>query len=170
MTYVNYGINGNTISAYPNPDSVPISERYKDMLNDFDIVGFEGGRNDYNKNIPIGLDSDIDNTTFKGALNVLCQGMIKKYLGKKIFGVPCWALSTNKNGAGATQNDYLEAFVHIVSDIWGIPVLDSRSSGIYMNSKDFLEKYTEDGNSISHLNAAGHVLYSAKVSKFIQGL
>lgn len=39
-----------------------------------------------------------------------------------------------------------------------------------MNSKDFLEKYTEDGNSISHLNAAGHVLYSAKVSKFIQGL
>lgn len=52
--------------------------------------------------------------------------------------------------------------MHIVSDIWGIPVLDSRSSGIYMNSKDFLEKYTEDRNSISHLNAAGRVLRSKK--------
>lgn len=170
LTYVNYGINGNTIATYDTPASVPISERYEDMLNDFDIVGFEGGRNDYNKNIPIGLDSDMDNTTFKGALNVLCQGMIKKYLGKKIFGVPCWTLNTNKNAAGATQNDYLEAFVHIVRDLWGIPVLDSRSSGVFMNSKDFLEKYTEDGNSISHLNAAGHVLFSGKVSKFIQGL
>jgi hypothetical protein len=44
----------------------------------------------------------------------------------------------NRLGAGAT-NDYLEEFVHIVSDIWGIPVLDSRSSGIYMNSSKFIQ-------------------------------
>lgn len=170
LKYTNYGLNGNTIATYEGITTPPISERFKDMVDELDIIGFEGGRNDYNHNIPIGEDSDKDNTTFKGALNVLCEGLIKKYLGKVLFGVPCWPVNTTTNSVGATQNDYLAAFVHVVSDLWGIPVLDTRSSGIYMNSKDFLNEFTEDGNSISHLNAEGHVLFAGKVSKFMQGL
>lgn len=89
---------------------------------------------------------------------------------KKLFGVPCWALNTGNNSAGATQNDYLEAFVHVVSDLWGIPVLDSRTSGVFMNSADFKSEYCEDGTSISHLNSKGHALFAEKISKFLLSL
>lgn len=170
MTYANYGLNGNTVASFEGWTTAPMSERYENLSDVYDIIGFEGGRNDFNRNIPIGSDSDNTNTTFKGALNVLCKGMIKKYLGKKIFGMPCWALNTDENSAGATQNDYLEAFVHIVSDIWGIPVLDTRQTGVTMNSQDFLLRYTENGTSVSHLNRDGHVLFSRKISKFLLSL
>ena len=168
-SYTNYGINGNTIASYDGyaDNQLPMSIRYADMDDTLDIVGFEGGRNDYNHKIPIGTDNDTDTTTFKGALNVLCEGLIKKYLGKKIFGVPCWSVNTSANTAGATQLDYLNAFVHIVHDVWGIEVLDSRSVGVYMNSPEFLAKYTEDGNSISHLNADGHAMFANKVENFL---
>ena len=171
-SYTNYGINGNTVAAYDGyaENQVPMSIRFADMADDFDIVGFEGGRNDYNHNIPIGEDTDSDTTTFKGALNILCEGLIKKYLGKKLFGVPCWAVNTSANSAGATQLDYLNAFVHVVHDIWGIEVLDSRSVGVYMNSPEFLAKYTEDGNSISHLNAEGHAMFANKVEDFLNNI
>lgn len=167
--YYNYGQNGNTIASYSGYDSnhVPMVVRYVDMDDTLDIVGFEGGRNDYNHNIPIGEDLDDDTTTFKGALNVLCKGLIKKYLGKKLFGVPCWPVNTSANSVGATQLDYLNAFVHIVHDIWGIEILDSRSAGVYMNSPEFLAKYTEDGNSVSHLNVDGHALFANKVEDFL---
>ena len=168
-SYTNYGINGNTIASCDGyaDNQVPMSIRYADMDDTLDIIGFEGGRNDYNHNIPIGTDNDTDTTTFKGALNVLCEGLIKKYLGKKLFGVPCWSVNTSANTAGATQLDYLNAFVHIVHDVWGIEVLDSRSVGVYMNSPEFLAKYTEDGNSISHLNADGHAMFANKVEDFL---
>lgn len=171
-SYINYGINGNTIASYDGyaENQVPMSIRFTDMDDTLDIIGFEGGRNDYNHNIPIGTDSDTDTTTFKGALNVLCEGLIKKYLGKKLFGVPCWAVNTSANSAGATQLDYLNAFVHIVHDVWGIEVLDSRSVGVYMNSPEFLAKYTEDGNSISHLNAEGHAMFANQVKAFLNNV
>ena len=167
--YYNYGQNGNTIASYDGYDSnhVPMVVRYVDMDDTLDIIGFEGGRNDYGNNIPIGEDTDTDITTFKGALNVLCKGLIEKYLGKELFGVPCWAVNTSTNSVGATQLDYLNAFIHIVHDIWGIKILDSRSVGVYMNSPEFLNKYTEDGNSISHLNADGHAMFANKVEDFL---
>ncbi|MDF8368317.1 SGNH/GDSL hydrolase family protein [Weissella paramesenteroides] len=171
-SYINYGINGNTIASYDGyaDNQVPMSIRFADMDDNLDIIGFEGGRNDYNHNIPIGEDTDTDVTTFKGALNVLCEGLIKKYLGKKLFGVPCWAVNTSANSVGATQLDYLNAFVHIVHDIWGIEILDSRSVGVFMNSPEFLAKYTEDGNSISHLNADGHAMFANKVEDFLNNI
>lgn len=172
FSYYNYGKNGNTIASYDGYDDnhIPMVVRYTDMDDDLDIVGVEGGRNDYGHNIPIGEDTDKDVTTFKGALNVLCEGLIKKYLGKKLFGVPCWAVNTPVNKVGATQLDYLNAFVHVVHDIWGIEVLDSRSVGVYMNSPEFLAKYTEDGNSISHLNAEGHAMFANKVKAFLNNV
>lgn len=171
-SYTNYGINGNTIASYDGyaENQVPMSIRFSDMDDTLDVIGFEGGRNDYNHNIPIGEDTDTDVTTFKGALNVLCEGLIKKYLGKKLFGVPCWAVNTSANSVGATQLDYLNAFVHIVHDIWGIEILDSRSVGVFMNSPEFLAKYTEDGNSISHLNVDGHAMFANKVENFLNNM
>lgn len=172
FSYYNYGKNGNTIASYDGYDDnhVPMVIRYADMDDNLDIIGFEGGRNDYGNNIPMGEDTDKDVTTFKGALNVLCEGLIKKYLGKKLFGVPCWAVNTPVNSVGLTQLDYLNAFVHVVHDIWGIEVLDSRSVGVYMNSPEFLAKYTEDGNSISHLNADGHAMFANKVEDFLDAI
>ena len=170
MTYYNLGINGSTVTNYANYTKTPMVLRYTDITSDSSIIGVEGGRNDYNNNIPIGSDTDNTDTTFMGALNIIFGGLIDLNPNAKIFAVPCWAVKTEKNGAGYTQNDYLNAMIHIAKDIWGIPVLDSREVGVHMNSSSFRSKFTEDGNSISHLNEQGHLNYARYVTKFLNNL
>lgn len=170
MTYYNLGINGSTVTNYANYTKTPMVLRYTDITSDSSIIGVEGGRNDYNNNIPIGSDTDNTDTTFMGALNIIFGGLIDSNPNAKLFAVPCWAVSTTPNEAGHTQLDYLNAMVHVARDLWGIPVLDSREVNVHMNSKAFLTNFTEDGNSISHLNEQGHINFSKYVTKFLINL
>ena len=170
MIYNNMGVNGSTVANYEAYTKEPMVIRYKSINPSSEIIGVEGGRNDYNHNIPIGQDTDNADNTFIGALNIIFGGLIQSFPNAKLFAVPCWAVSTTPNEAGHTQLDYLNAMVHVARDLWGIPVLDSREVNVHMNSKAFLNNFTEGGNSISHLNEQGHINFSKYVTKFLINL
>ena len=69
---------------------------YTDMEDYADIVTVMGGINDINMGVTLGTMDDRSITTFYGSLHVLCQGLLNKYLGKKIGfilfpQIPKWA-------------------------------------------------------------------------------
>lgn len=161
MTYYNYGINGNTV-GYPTYNSaLPMSERYVDMVDDLDYIGFVGGHNDASKGTPIGTPEDSTNTTFMGALNLLASGLIEKYLGKKIFAVTPWNIDD-------TRDLYNEAILKIFGEKWGIPVLDAdKYSGMHMKSSAWRTMYSSSSGDTAHLNANGSRLYMDVVESFM---
>ena len=79
MIPFNYGINGNTIAKQDKERQTPMCERYVNMEEDADYVVVLGGANDKRLNIPIGEDVDTDPYTFKGAINVMIDGLRQKY-------------------------------------------------------------------------------------------
>lgn len=144
MTLNNYGINGNLMTGTGG-----IADRFSTMSNDADYILVDGGRNDYNAGVPIGTNTDNTINTFKGALNVLCQGLIDKYIGKAIIFITCW----NVNDA---MMAYSDAMLEICGR-WGIKCIDaSRDSGVYMRSTAFRTQYCITVDDVSHLNDIGH--------------
>ncbi|AGK97415.1 SGNH/GDSL hydrolase family protein [Clostridium pasteurianum] len=163
MTYRNYGINGNTISTVAGGSGTPMVTRYVDMDNNADYIGVVGGRNDYNMGAPIGTNTDTDPSTFKGALNILCEGLINKYIGKKLFFITCW----NVNDA---MMAYSDAELEICGR-WGIPCFDaSRYSGVFMRSESFRTQYCLSSTDPSHLNEIGHEYVKPKFEAFLHTL
>ena len=79
MVFNNYGMNGSTMSNYVTTNN-PMVVRYANMVdNNPDIVIIEGGRNDYNKNVPIGENGSTDTKTMKGAARFLITKIQEKY-------------------------------------------------------------------------------------------
>ena len=127
MTPFNYGINGSTI-AYSNAN--PMCIRYNDMDDNLDYIIVIGGANDKNKNIPIGQNNDNINTTFKGALNILIEGLLQKYPSKKILFLTNYNRYQTQNNIGLTDKDYVDAMIEICEK-YAIPCFDNyRKSGI----------------------------------------
>lgn len=56
-----------------------MSIRYASMDNDLDLIIVAGGTN-----VKLETINDLTDISFYGALNVLCDGLIKKYVGKRI--------------------------------------------------------------------------------------
>ena len=162
MAYTSYGLGGNTVSAYQENGMVI---RYAQMANGFDYVGFVGGRNDYNHGVPIGSLDSTDTSTFCGALNVLCEGLIKKYIGAKIFAMTSWNVNDE-------QNAYNDAFVAVVSGRWNIPVLQAyKGVNVYVKVAEFRQAFCLTGSDVSHLNILGHMnVMAPAVEAFIKTL
>ena len=166
-TYVNYGINGSAISAYASKNN-PMVNRYQSMVEDedADIIIFEGGRNDYNKNVPIGTIGDADPNTFLGAIQIVIDGLLQKYPNAVILCMTAWDLSemttgSNKtNSAGNRTEDYTEAFNAYVEYLGNDRVravnnADRSVLPVYMTSEFFRAAYCQSASDISHFNAAG---------------
>ncbi|AGK98160.1 SGNH/GDSL hydrolase family protein [Clostridium pasteurianum] len=144
MTLNNYGINGNKMTGVGG-----IADRFGTMNDDADYILVDGGRNDYLAGVPIGTNADTTIDTFKGALNVLCQGLIDKYIGKKIIFVTCWNVNDDMMA-------YSDAMLETCGR-WSIKCIDaSRDSGVYMRSLAFRTQYCINQDDVSHLNGIGH--------------
>ncbi len=168
MNYKNYGKNGSTISDYVTTNN-PMVVRYKDMANNTpNIVVLEGGKNDYNKNVPIGENTDTDTKTFKGALNVIIDGLRAKYPNAVLICVTPWKVS-GTNGIGNTVSSYADAMVEICA-LKKVPCFkasDPALSGVDMTSASFRAEYSMSATDVSHLNLKGHKLVLPKFEKFI---
>ena len=84
----NYGIDGSSITSHSNG----MCERYINVDSTSDIIFVLGGTNDYYQNKSLGEWYEVngntrtfntDITTFRGALNTLCLGLINNFPNKK---------------------------------------------------------------------------------------
>ena len=173
----NYGIDGSTITDKSNG----ICTRYNNVASDSDIIFIFGGTNDFFHNKQLGEWYTLDRTTrvmnndistFRGALAVICNGLITKFPTKQIvlltplhrstFGGQPTDLQTNQIGL------YLENYVECVKEagrIFGIPVIDlNGESGLYPINAENANVYFHENDKL-HPNANGHL----KIAKTIQG-
>ena len=157
MEFNNYGRNGSTMSNYVTTNN-PMVTRYTQMANnDPDIVIIEGGRNDYNKNVPIGENGSTDTKTMKGAARYLITKVQEKYPNALIICLTVWEVGGSKNSAGYYCSDYGKALLEVCADM-GVPcinAMDQAATGVYMTDASFRTKYCMKSTDISHLNEAG---------------
>ena len=157
MEFNNYGKNGSTMSNYVTTNN-PMVTRYTQMANnDPDIVIIEGGRNDYNKNVPIGENGSTDTKTMKGAARYLITKVQEKYPNALIICLTVWEVGGSKNSAGYYCSDYGKALLEVCADM-GVPcinAMDQSATGVYMTDASFRTKYCMKSTDISHLNEAG---------------
>lgn len=152
----NYGKGGSTVSNYVT-DKKPMCVRYADMPNNnADIILLEGGRNDFNKNVPIGLANSKDTKTFSGALNVIIEGLKEKYPDAMIVCISNWNFP-GTSSIGLRYDDYAGAMEAVAraQGVYFIKACDPNVSGIDMKNEAFRAKYCIKSSDISHLNADG---------------
>ena len=163
MTMKNHGQNSSPISNYKQPGEkdawVPMVDRWEtDFASDNpDIIIVEGGRNDYNYNVPMGKLGTMDQGTFKGATTYLISSLKEKYPNAIIIGITCWEVGGDKNAAGYYCSDYGRAFIEVCEEL-GVSYINSMDSdaiGIYMTSSNFRGRFCLKAGDVSHLNEKG---------------
>lgn len=156
-----YGYSGTTIMPISGQNKSFV-DRYPSMRDDADLIVVWGGTNDYHYGHALGNVDDTENTTFCGALNNLCKGLITKYPQKDILFVtptPRGVISS----AVAPLSDYADAIIHVCAK-YCIPVYDAfRKCNMPINY-EYPRKYTVDG---LHLNDLGHEVLGKSMANFI---
>lgn len=163
LTSINYGYSGSWIShtdAMPEGNEMCVC--YATMTDDADIITCFGGINDINNGAALGEMGDTESTTFYGAMDILIQGLLRKYPGKRIgFITPL------RYGDGAKAKLYIEA-IHEVCEKYAVPVLDLYREGMASTATEELSAtYFKDG---LHPNELGHDVIARKVEAFLKRL
>lgn len=185
MTFVNYGIGGSEIAINKASSPYnPMCVRYAEMDDDADLIIVAGGTNDWghitglvsvgNGEYLMGELGDTEPTTFYGALDTMCKGLLAKYVGKTIFFMTpikrYSGLSTpyyNENYRGYTLEDYANA-IKKVCGFYGIPVLDMfNECSLNPIIEAIRTAYITDG---THPNFAGHHIMARQVAGFVSKL
>ncbi len=175
MTLNNYGISGSTVSDFAGSTYNPMVDRWAAIeANDPDIILVEGGRNDYNQDVPMGAVGDGSKGTFKGATEYLISSLQEKFPNALIIGVTCWKtnLREGANGVGLYSNQYGYAFkeVCVAKGIPCIDATDSATIGVYMTNADFRGRFCVKAGDPSHLNEKGMKLVLPAFEKQIYNL
>lgn len=157
----NYGYSGTTIMPIEGQNR-SFLERYTSMSNDADLIVVWGGTNDYQYGHALGEVNDTANTTFCGALNNLCKGLIAKYPQKSILFVTPTPRG-NIASAVATQKEYADAIIDVCAK-YCIPVFDAFRKCNMPIIADSTRRYTVDG---LHLNNLGHEILGKSMANFI---
>ena len=152
----NYGKGGSTVSNYETTRN-PMCDRYVSMANNNpDIVLFEGGRNDFNREgLSVGEVDSYDTKTFAGGLNVTIEGLKAKYPNAMIVCISNWNFPDTKYGHDYTDFAYMMKAVAERQGVYFIEACDPKISGIDMSDKLFRLKYCIKESDVSHLNYAG---------------
>lgn len=168
MNFINYGIGGSTVSNNPNGNFQPMCDRIGRMTPvEPQIILFEGGRNDFCRNVPLGNDGDTDVTTFCGAINNCLDQLQAKYPNALIIGVTVWAHDETRGGQ--TQTQFGEAMMRLCA-ARGLPcfnAMDVANTKVDMDSATFRRTYCQNNDDISHLNTDGMILVEPAFEKFI---
>jgi len=166
MKHINYGIGGSTMANVSTNN--PMVIRYTSMQGgDADIIILEGGRNDRNQKVPYGDFDSRDNKTLCGAMNIMIEGLHKKYPSALIILVTPW--NYKDNSSYVTYN-YAMKMVEYQKQLGLdyvaiINAADVNVSGVDMNDISFREKYSKAVGDISHLNSKGMSNVAVRMEK-----
>lgn len=161
-TSYNYGVSSSAISDSSTSSAVPFTDRYSAMNDDAEFIVVFGGTNDFGFNTPIGTIADTTDISFYGALKVLMEGLINKYVGKRIAFITPYHRTTEDtpNTEGHVLSDYVDVIKEMAT-IYGLFVIDAYSnSGISTTITAFETAYVNDG---IHLNEDGHELFAKNI-------
>ena len=174
MTLQNYGKNGCTLANYSGAETQPSSLdtlspvcfrcELLDENENYDFIIFEGGRNDFNQNVPVGTYGSASNDDFYGALRNIIFKLIEKFPEAQIWGHPCWSFDSPANDISVYQQQYKDAFITCCENM-GVQLFDVRHNGITARSAPFRTKYFMSETDISHFNAKGHERYVKWIEK-----
>lgn len=166
-TVNNYGIGGSTVGKKDVGDtSNSMALRYTTM-GAADIITVFGGTNDASgvtPLVPLGTMADRTVDTFYGAYHVLLNGLIEKYVGKKIA---VFTMIIRYSVANSLMNQYAQA-IREVAAFYSIPCLDLFSSAnIYSYSTNVKAAIIPDG---IHPNEAGHRIMADRIGAFLKSI
>ena len=178
----NKGIGGGTIAKNTyHPNGNPrhwICDTVDTMRNDVDYAIFEGGRNDYGVNVPLGTltvdyTGTIDDTTFYGGLESLFRQALVKFNGKKIGFIIIHKANAEpytRNAQGLTMDDYYNAIIK-TCEKYSIPVCDLyKNSGLITAITELKDTYTDGADGL-HPNDEGYKKYYVpKISGWMKQL
>jgi hypothetical protein len=141
------------------------------MPTDGDIYIIEGGRNDRHYSVPFGQNDSKTVSSFKGALNVIIQGIRTKNPDAFIVLVTPWSYATESGYLG-TNNDYADAMKELAehyndSHVVCMYAADAEYTGVDMADAKFRAKYCQTASDVSHLNADGMYLVAPKFDKWL---
>ena len=115
------------------------------MDDNADVVVVFGGTNDFGGNVPLGVITDKVNTTIYGALNIMCEGLIKKYPNAIITFVTPLKRTKLTNTEGYKLEDVANAIIEVCGN-YSIPVLDLFRQGNFNPLiTEFRNLYAMDG-------------------------
>lgn len=183
MTVDNQSVSGSPIadltSRYENKHCVV--NTVSDMSKDADYVIFEGGYNDWHLWTKIGaitdtMSSDLDTTTFYGALESICRQALEKWESAKIGFVithkinDAWRTQKQEGAVYLTLEGYYKA-IRDVCEKYSIPYLDlSRLSRLNTELEYYKFTYTYNGDGI-HPNQLGYeTFYVPLIEKWLMTL
>ena len=183
MTVDNQSVSGSPIadltSRYENKHCVV--NTVSDMSKDADYVIFEGGYNDWHLWTKIGaitdtMSSDLDTTTFYGALESICRQALEKWKSAKIGFVithkinDAWRTQKQEGAVYLTLEGYYKA-IRDVCEKYSIPYLDlSRLSRLNTELEYYKSTYTYNGDGI-HPNQLGYeTFYVPLIEKWLMTL
>ncbi len=172
-TSYNYAKGGATLSNVHTTQTSRLLYRFQTMMKAEEnpqIVIIEGGRNDYNKLAKIG-DMTADNkdpNTFAGALNLILEGAKEKYPNAMIVLITCWNFP-GTNDIGLSHINFVQAMKKMatIHDVYIIDASKVATVGVDMTSASFKATYSENGNSVSHLNEKGMEYVLPKFEKIL---
>lgn len=152
MVYLNYGKNGTCISrdrkGHPGE---AIYKRVTQMADSLDYIVIIAGHNDACRMMPDMVRPDtVTEDLLRQRLAFICDTLISKYPRAGIFFFTPWPRPDYPN---------MERVTNIIKEVaghYGIPVFDSRQSGIHAGSAAFRKLFFQSPSDNAHLNAAGH--------------
>ena len=160
----NKGVPGTTVAISSVADS--IVERVSGY-SDAEYWSVFGGINDYSQNVPIGEIGTKDNTTFIGALHLICDNILTRTNRPKLILITplkSYRDALGKNSVGKTVYDYVSAICEI-GEYYSIPVVNLWNCG-GLNSEN-LDITTRDG---LHPNSVGTSLFADKIQFGLENL
>lgn len=168
MNFTNKGINGSSVSAYDTTHNPMVNRVNTLPAAQPDIILFEGGKNDFNVNCPIGTDDDRTSVTFKGALNLTLDKLEERYPNALILCVTPWKVNgTNSLGLGVSAYTTAMREVCAKRGIACFNAADPALSGVDMTNASFRASYCMGPSDVSHLNLEGFKLVLPKFEQFI---
>lgn len=158
LAFTDFGIGGTWVSGASNSTTAMFSDtRINAMPTTLDIATVMGGTNDWFNNVALGAATSVTSTEYNGALNLMCQKMIDRWLTKTVMLVtPPWTETLTANLAAKgwsnewtntqslTPADYADA-VRAAGRRYNLPVIDLQAEeGV--NHRNIASRRVNDGN------------------------
>lgn len=171
-TCYNYGVNGSPISNYGGAANAIVDRVLTIMTNhdDCDIFVVEGGANDKNNDVPLGIYGSYNSTDFYGAINLIIQRVMQKYPGVQLVFMTEPKRYITANNINLTSEYYAQAMMQACAnrsvpcfDTWaalGFNLYDS-----YYSWADY--GFVHTGTADHHWSEAAYNKMTPIIAKFL---